>query len=115
MKERLRIAFVRRGYSPTGGAETYLKRLAHGVIEAGHDSQLIATNKWQTINGRLDRSSACAQNQSLDLPMSWNKSGRSSTAILCSALSGSGPATFIAPATASTAHGWRAEENSSFL
>ncbi|MGA7275532.1 MAG: glycosyltransferase family 4 protein, partial [Candidatus Udaeobacter sp.] len=37
---------VRRGYSPSGGAERYLKRLAHGVTEAGHDVQLIATNKW---------------------------------------------------------------------
>jgi UDP-glucose:(heptosyl)LPS alpha-1,3-glucosyltransferase len=46
MKERLRLALVRRGYSPTGGAETYLKRLAHGVIEAGHEVQLIATNEW---------------------------------------------------------------------
>ena len=46
MKERLRLAFVRRGYSPTGGAETYLKRLARGVIEAGHEVQLIATNEW---------------------------------------------------------------------
>jgi len=40
------IAFVRRGYSPTGGAEAYLKRLAPGVIEAGHDVQLVATNDW---------------------------------------------------------------------
>jgi len=46
MKERLRIAFVRRGYSPTGGAETYLKRLARGVAEAGHPPELIATNGW---------------------------------------------------------------------
>jgi len=46
MKERLRIALVRRGYSPSGGAERYLKRLAHGVTEAGHDVQLIATNEW---------------------------------------------------------------------
>jgi UDP-glucose:(heptosyl)LPS alpha-1,3-glucosyltransferase len=46
MKERLRLAFVRRGYSPTGGAEAYLKRLAHGVIEAGHEVELIATNEW---------------------------------------------------------------------
>jgi UDP-glucose:(heptosyl)LPS alpha-1,3-glucosyltransferase len=46
MKERLRLAFVRRGYSQTGGAETYLKRLAHGVIEAGHEVQLIATEEW---------------------------------------------------------------------
>jgi UDP-glucose:(heptosyl)LPS alpha-1,3-glucosyltransferase len=46
MKEKLRIAFVRRGYSPSGGAERYLKRLARGVIEAGHEIQLIASNDW---------------------------------------------------------------------
>src|SRR5437773_5558627 len=46
MTKRLSIAFVRRGYSPTGGAEAYLKRLAPGVIDAGHNVQLIATNKW---------------------------------------------------------------------
>src|SRR5213593_1610425 len=46
MKERLRLELVRRGYSPTGGAEAYLKRLARGVIEAGHKVQLIATNEW---------------------------------------------------------------------
>jgi UDP-glucose:(heptosyl)LPS alpha-1,3-glucosyltransferase len=46
MKERLRIALARRGYSPSGGAEGYLKLLARGVTEAGHDVQLIATNKW---------------------------------------------------------------------
>ena len=46
MKERLRLALVRRGYSPTGGAEAYLKRLARGVIEVGHKVQLIATNEW---------------------------------------------------------------------
>jgi UDP-glucose:(heptosyl)LPS alpha-1,3-glucosyltransferase len=46
MGEKLRIAFVRRGYSHSGGAEAYLKRLARGVIEAGHDAQLITTNEW---------------------------------------------------------------------
>jgi UDP-glucose:(heptosyl)LPS alpha-1,3-glucosyltransferase len=46
MKERLSIGFVRRGYSPIGGAEAYLKRLARGVIEAGHNVQLVATNDW---------------------------------------------------------------------
>jgi UDP-glucose:(heptosyl)LPS alpha-1,3-glucosyltransferase len=46
MTERLRLALVRRGYSPSGGAEAYLKRLARGVIEAGHKVQLIATNEW---------------------------------------------------------------------
>jgi len=46
MKEKIRVAFVRRGYSPTGGAERYLKRLARGVVEAGHDVQLVASNDW---------------------------------------------------------------------
>src|SRR5881398_3435918 len=46
MEKKLRLAFVRRGYSPTGGAEAYLKRLARGVIEAGHKVRLIATNEW---------------------------------------------------------------------
>ena len=46
MKGRLSIVFVRRGYSPTGGAETYLKRLAGGVIEGGHNVQLVTTNDW---------------------------------------------------------------------
>jgi UDP-glucose:(heptosyl)LPS alpha-1,3-glucosyltransferase len=44
--KNLSIAFVRRGYSSTGGAEAYLKRLARGLIEAGHDTQLVATNDW---------------------------------------------------------------------
>jgi UDP-glucose:(heptosyl)LPS alpha-1,3-glucosyltransferase len=46
MPKNLSIVFVRRGYSPTGGAEAYLKRLARGVIEAGHDVHLVATNDW---------------------------------------------------------------------
>src|SRR6266478_5460644 len=44
--KRLTIAFVRRGYSQTGGAEAYLKRLALGVFDAGHDVQLITTSDW---------------------------------------------------------------------
>ena len=46
MTAKLTIAFARRGYSPTGGAEAYLKRLARGVREAGHKVQLIATDEW---------------------------------------------------------------------
>jgi UDP-glucose:(heptosyl)LPS alpha-1,3-glucosyltransferase len=46
MTGKLRLALVRRGYSSTGGAEAYLKRLARGVIEAGHEVQLITTNEW---------------------------------------------------------------------
>lgn len=43
---KLRIAFARRGYSLTGGAEAYLKRLAQGVVNLGHEVQLIATDDW---------------------------------------------------------------------
>lgn len=61
IKKNLRIAFVRRGYSATGGAEASLKRLARGVIEAGHEAQLIATNEWpedQWSFGSITRSRA---------------------------------------------------------
>jgi UDP-glucose:(heptosyl)LPS alpha-1,3-glucosyltransferase len=44
----VRVAFVRRGYSPTGGAEAYLKRLARGIVDRGHDAQLLTTNEWPT-------------------------------------------------------------------
>lgn len=40
------ITFVRRGYSSSGGAESYLKRLAQGVCEAGHTAHLISTRDW---------------------------------------------------------------------
>lgn len=44
--DKLKIGFVRRGYSPSGGAENYLKRLARAVIELGHEAQLFATDDW---------------------------------------------------------------------
>src|SRR5450759_882861 len=43
---KLTIGFVRRGYSASGGAEAYLKRLGRGVVDAGHSVQLFATNNW---------------------------------------------------------------------
>ena len=46
MTKKLRIAFVRRGYSRSGGAEAYLKRLADGIVKAGHEVQLMTTNEW---------------------------------------------------------------------
>jgi UDP-glucose:(heptosyl)LPS alpha-1,3-glucosyltransferase len=46
MTKKIRIAFVRRGYSRSGGAEAYLKRLADGIVKAGHEVQLVATNEW---------------------------------------------------------------------
>ena len=42
----LTILFVRRGYSQTGGAEAYLKRLARRVLDAGHNAQLVTTRDW---------------------------------------------------------------------
>jgi UDP-glucose:(heptosyl)LPS alpha-1,3-glucosyltransferase len=46
VNQKLRIAIVRRGYSRSGGAETYLKRFADGIVKAGHEIQLVATNEW---------------------------------------------------------------------
>ena len=46
MTKNIRIAFVRRGYSRSGGAEAYLKRLSNGIVKAGHEVQLVATNEW---------------------------------------------------------------------
>src|SRR5713226_493661 len=43
---KVKIAFVRRGYSPSGGAESYLKRLAQGIVDLGHEAQLIANDDW---------------------------------------------------------------------
>lgn len=55
---KLKIAFVRRGYSPSGGAEAYLKRLAQGIIDRGHEAELITTNDWPGNEwpfGRINR------------------------------------------------------------
>jgi UDP-glucose:(heptosyl)LPS alpha-1,3-glucosyltransferase len=40
------IGFVRRGFSSSGGAESYLKRLAAGVAEAGHPVSLFTSAEW---------------------------------------------------------------------
>lgn len=42
----MRIGFVRRGYSATGGAEAYLVRLAHGVAATGYTPVLVTTQDW---------------------------------------------------------------------
>src|SRR5215831_4436774 len=46
MTKKLNVALVRRAYSRSGGAETYLRRLSRGIVEAGHDVQLVATEEW---------------------------------------------------------------------
>ena len=42
----LTIAFLRRGYSSTGGVEVYLKGLATGLREKGHRVVLLGTHSW---------------------------------------------------------------------
>jgi len=42
----MKIGFVRRGFSPSGGAENYLNRLAQGVANAGHTVELFTTGEW---------------------------------------------------------------------
>ena len=42
----MNIGFVRRGYSPTGGAESYLKRLGRTLVERGHGTALYTTEDW---------------------------------------------------------------------
>jgi UDP-glucose:(heptosyl)LPS alpha-1,3-glucosyltransferase len=52
------IGFLRRGYSPTGGVEAYLKGLATGLIGAGHSPFLFGTSQWpadQWPGGRILR------------------------------------------------------------
>lgn len=46
MPNNLTIAFARRGYSASGGAEAYLQRLGRGLVDRGHRVQLIATEDW---------------------------------------------------------------------
>jgi UDP-glucose:(heptosyl)LPS alpha-1,3-glucosyltransferase len=42
----MKIALVRRGYSRTGGAESYLKRLGRALTDAGHQASLYSTDEW---------------------------------------------------------------------
>jgi len=43
---KLSIGFLRRGYSPTGGVEAYLKGLAAGLLSEGHRVILLGTREW---------------------------------------------------------------------
>jgi UDP-glucose:(heptosyl)LPS alpha-1,3-glucosyltransferase len=42
----LTIGFLRRGYSSTGGVESYLKGLAQGLLKEGHRPVLFGTGAW---------------------------------------------------------------------
>ena len=46
MHSHLNIGFVRRGFSASGGAEAYLRRLAAGMVENGHAVRLYASTDW---------------------------------------------------------------------
>jgi len=59
-QENLKIGFVRRGFSPNGGAEIYLRRLAHGVLAAGYEVVLFTTAAWPETEwpGKIHRIAA---------------------------------------------------------
>ncbi len=42
----MKIGLVRRGFSRTGGAEVYLKRLGRALVDGGHAVTLYATPDW---------------------------------------------------------------------
>lgn len=46
----MRVGLVRRGFSKTGGAESYLKRFAAALVEAGHDCILFGSPEWPSWN-----------------------------------------------------------------
>lgn len=57
----MKIVLVRRGFSRTGGAESYLKRLGRALTEAGHEAILYTTRDWPQAEwpyGQLIRSNA---------------------------------------------------------
>src|SRR5205085_5524235 len=51
--DQLTIGFVRRGFSSSGGAEAYLKRLAAGVAAAGHRVSLYTAGDWPATEWNL--------------------------------------------------------------
>lgn len=42
----MKIGLVRRGYSPTGGAEAYLKRFGGALAQGGHEGTLFTSADW---------------------------------------------------------------------
>lgn len=42
----MKVGLVRRGYSPSGGAERYLLRFAQGLTRAGHEWLLFSDAEW---------------------------------------------------------------------
>jgi UDP-glucose:(heptosyl)LPS alpha-1,3-glucosyltransferase len=46
----MKLGLVRRGYSGTGGAESYARRFAEAVIAAGHESVLFGSAEWTEVS-----------------------------------------------------------------
>jgi len=67
---KLTIAFARRGYSPSGGAEAYLKRLAQGIVDLGNEVQLVATDDWPASEWSFGSITRMRQTRRSALPMS---------------------------------------------
>src|SRR6476646_3868928 len=58
LSEKLNVGFVRRGFSPSGGAEAYLRRVAGALVAAGHETTLFTTKDWpekEWASGRIIR------------------------------------------------------------
>jgi UDP-glucose:(heptosyl)LPS alpha-1,3-glucosyltransferase len=60
------IGLVRRGFSHTGGAENYIKRLGRALADAGHQATLYSTMDWppaEWLYGKLIRVRASSPNR----------------------------------------------------
>ena len=55
LSEKLNVGFVRRGFSPSGGAEAYLRRVAGALVAAGHEATLFTTEDWPDKKWTLGR------------------------------------------------------------
>jgi UDP-glucose:(heptosyl)LPS alpha-1,3-glucosyltransferase len=55
LSEKLNVGFVRRGFSPSGGAEAYLRRVAGALVAAGHEATLFTTEDWPDKEWALGR------------------------------------------------------------
>ena len=53
--EKLNVGFVRRGFSASGGAEAYLRRVARTLVAAGHEVTLFASEDWPEKQWELGR------------------------------------------------------------
>ena len=80
--DHLKIGFVRRGYSSSGGAEAYLKRLAAGVCAAGHEAQLFTTSEWPKSEWPFGAITHLPRaNRRCVSPTSWSRRVRRSAAM----------------------------------